>query len=462
MVFQGIRSRRKTKPAFENTMFSNQDLKTLIIPLFIEQVLAITVGIADSMMVSSVGEAAISGVSLVDMINVLIINIFAALATGGAVISAQLLGAQKREKACESAGQLLLVSLGISAFIMVLALVLRYQILRLFFGSIADDVMQSALTYFWISALSYPFIAVYNACAALFRSMGNSKVSMFTSVCMNGINIVGNAIFVFVFHMGVAGVALSTLISRVIAAVMMVILLSNPHHTIHLDFRRKLLPNLSMIKQILGIGIPNSLENSFFQLGRILVVSIISTFGTAQIAANAVANTIDSFGCISGQAVNLAIITVVGQCIGAQEYEQAKYYVKKLIKIAYVATICMNTALLTALPLILRVYGTLSQEAISLAAVLILIHNGCAMLLWPASFTMPNALRAANDVTFTMFIAIFSMSVFRILFSYVLGYWLGWGAIGVWIAMVMDWIFRSVCFIRRFYSGKWLKNKIAR
>ncbi len=444
-----------------NQMFSGRDLRMLIGPLLIEQLLSITVGMADSIMVSSAGEAAISGVSLVDMINVLIINIFAALATGGAVVSSQLLGAGKKERACKSAVQLLEISLSFSVVIMLFTLALRYQILRLFFGAIEDDVMQNALTYFWISSLSYPFIALYNSCAALFRSMGNSKVSMLTSAGMNVINIAGNAVFVYLFHMGAAGVATASLISRAAAAVVMLALLCRPRHDIHLELRAGLRPDFSMMKEILRIGIPNSLENSLFQLGRVMVVGIISVFGTVQIAANAVANTMDSFGCIPGQALNLAIITVVGRCIGAGEREQARFYTKKLVGITYLATICLNTLLLLFLPLILQVYGTLSAETIQLATLLIFIHNGCAMLLWPTAFTLPNALRAASDVRFTMVVAVFSMVAFRVLFSFVLGSWLGWGALGVWTAMIMDWVFRAGCFLWRYHSGKWLTQKAA-
>lgn len=452
---------RKNSAAPVDRMFSGRDLRTLIGPLLVEQLLSITVGMADSMMVSSAGEAAISGVSLVDMINVLIINIFAALATGGAVVSSQLLGAAKKDRACESAVQLLEISIAFSISIMIVTLVLRYQILRLFFGAIEDDVMQNALTYFWISSLSYPFIAIYNSCAALFRSMGNSKVSMLISAGMNVINIIGNAIFVYVFHMGAAGVATASLISRIVAAAVILVLLCRPGHDIYLDFRKNLRPDLPMVKEILRIGVPNSLENSLFQLGRVLVVGIISTFGTVQIAANAVANTMDSFGCIPGQALNLAIITVVGQCIGAGGREQARYYVKKLIGIAYLATICLNTTLLASLPLLLKVYGTLSPDTIELATVLIFIHNGCAMLLWPTAFTLPNALRAASDVRFTMVVAVFSMAAFRVMFSYILGSWLGWGALGVWIAMIIDWVFRAVSFLWRYRSGKWLYQRAA-
>ena len=442
----------------QNLIFSKKDLRKLIVPLIIEQILAVTVGMADVMMVSSAGEAAVSGVSLVDMINVLLINIFAALATGGAVVSSQFLGAKDRQKACQAAGQLLFISFVLSVLITAVILFLKTPLLRLLFGKIENDVMQASLTYLTISAISYPFIAVYNSCAALFRSMGNSKVSMYTSTGMNIINIAGNAIFVFGFHIGVAGVALSSLISRFFACFVMLFLLNNPLHEIHITLKERFRPSLSMIKNILYIGIPSALESSMFQLGRVLVVSIIAGFGTVQIAANAVANNLDAFGCIPGQAISLAMITVIGRCVGAGDYSQAKYYAKKLLKITYLIMISLNCVILLTMPLILKIYH-LSEATIQLASILVLIHNGCAMILWPLSFVLPNALRASNDVRFTMVISIFSMWTFRIVFSYILGQGLGWGAIGVWVAMILDWIFRVICFTVRFLSGKWQKYK---
>lgn len=440
-------------------MFTTKYLYKLIVPLIIEQILAVTVGIVDTIMISVAGEAAVSGVSLVDMINVLIINIFAALATGGAVISSQFLGQKNKNKACESAGQLLIITFIISISIMSIVLVFKNGLLRLFFGAIEDDVMNSAVIYLTISALSYPFLALYNSCAALFRSMGNSKVSMFTSVLMNGINVIGNAIFIFGFNMTVSGVALASLISRVIASIIMVILLCNQKNIIHLNLKSKFHFNKNVIFKILNIGVPNGIENSIFQLGRVLVVSIISGFGTIQIAANAVANNIDSMGVIPGQALNLAMITVIGQCVGAGDYKQAKYYTKKLLKVTYIIMAVLNIFILITLPFILSIYN-LSEETIKLATILIFIHDGSAIILWPLSFTLPNALRAANDVKFTMITSIFSMMVFRIGFSYLFAIYFGLGAIGVWIAMIIDWIFRVICFVTRFIRGKWQLNKI--
>ena len=434
-------------------MFDSKRLKKLIIPLIIEQILAVTVGMADIVMVSSTGEAAVSGVSLVDMINVLFMNLFAAMATGGAVITSQLIGHGDEDLACESAHQLQIIAVVVSVVIMLFSLIFCRGILSAVFA-VEGEVMDYASRYYYISAFSYPFLALYNANAALFRSMGNSKVSMYVALMMNIIHIGLNAVFVYIFKLSVTGVGISTLISRFSAAAVMLVLISNQSLQVHIIKGTKLHINKGMIKRILGIGIPNGLENSMFQFGRVIVVRFIAGFGTVQIAANAVANNIDSFGTIPGQAISLAMITVVGQCVGASNYDQARYYIKKLLKIAYAITIALNRALLLSLPLILKAYN-LSPETLRLATILIFIHNGCAMLIWPLSFSLPNALRASNDVRYTMVVAIFSMWMFRILFSYILGDIFGFGAIGVWIAMIMDWLFRSALFIGRYIGGKW-------
>lgn len=441
------------------TMFSKKQLQKLIFPLIVEQVLAITVGMVDTMMISYAGESAISGVSLVDMINVLLINIFAAVATGGAVVVSQYLGHGNRKNACRAAEQLITVSVVISTGLMLVSLLFRGQILRLLFGAVEADVMENAMIYFLISAFSFPFLGVFNAGAATYRSMGNSRISMQVSAGMNVFNAIGNAILIFGFQMGTAGAALSTLAARVLGAVVMMVLIMNRKNDVYVIFRNLFSWEKSMVHRILHIAIPNGVENGLFQLGRVLVVSIISQFGTAQIAANAVANNLDSMGCIAGQAMNLAMITVVGQCMGAGEKDQAVWYTKKLWKFTYKITAIVNSIILLSLPLILNIYS-LSPEARRFAFILVWIHDGCAILLWPTSFTMPNALRASGDVKFTMIVSVASMFIFRIGFSVILGIHLGLGAIGVWIAMVFDWLCRVSFYIWRFLSKKWLNFKV--
>lgn len=440
-------------------LFTNQQLLALLWPLIIEQALGVLVGMADTVMVSSVGEAAISGVSLVDMINQLIITVFGALATGGAVVTSQHLGAKRPEEAARSAGQLVGLSGILGMTVAVFCLVTRTAQLRLFFGTISEDVMQACLTYFTITALSFPFLALYNAGAAIFRSTGNSAVSMKVSVLVNAINFCGNALCVFVLRMGVAGVAVPTLVSRAVGAVIILSLAARRDYALCITPRTVTRLEGRTVKGILYIGIPSAFENSLFQLGRVLVVSMISLFGTVHISANAVANNLDAVGCIVGNAMGLAMITVVGRCVGAQDFEQTKYYTKKLLLWDYIAQGTVNLLVLLFLNRILGMY-TLSPETRALSWTLVMIHNGVAILLWPAGFVLPNALRAANDVRFTMLTSILSMIVWRMGLSWVLCVNMGMGAVGVWLAMVVDWICRVTCFVIRFASGAWQKSAV--
>lgn len=440
----------------ENRLFSKKDLRKLIIPLILEQTLAITVGMADTMMISSAGEAAVSGVSLVDMFNNLIISVLAALATGGAVVTSQCIGAGRREEACRSARQLVFTEAAITIGISVLVLLFHRQILGLFFGQIEADVMQNAIIYLIISVFSFPLLAVYDSCAALYRSMGNAQITLKISLLMNVINVVGNAIGVYVLKLGVAGVAIPSLVSRGVAGVVLFTLLHNPDNLVFLT-REKFKVDATIVKRILFIGIPSGIENGIFQLGRVLVVSIIAAFGTSQIAANGVANSLDSMGCIVGQAMSLAMITVIGRCVGAGEEGQVRYYTKKLLGETYFYTAVINSIILLLLPRILQIYG-LGEETTRLSYILVMIHDGMAIFLWPASFVLPNMLRACNDVKYTMVVSIFSMITFRIGFSYLFGVHMGWMAVGVWAAMVIDWVFRVLCFVGRYLAGTWRKK----
>ena len=436
-----------------NKLFSNKDLRKLIIPLVLEQALAITVGMADTMMISSVGEAAVSGVSLVDMFNMLIFSVLSALSTGGAVVVSQNIGARRIDEARKSAKQLLLTVSYFSTLLTAFIILFRSNLLNLFFGNIEPEVMDAALTYLTISAISFPFLGIYNSCAAIFRSMGKTSMTFKVSIIGNVINVIGNAICIFILHMGVAGVAIPSFLSRAVMGIILYVILKNPKYEIYFD-RNKFQVDFNIIKKILYIGIPSGIENGIFQLGRVMVVSIISGFGTTQIAANGVANSLDNIGSLVGQAMNLAMIAVIGRCVGADDEKQITYYMKKLLLITYAATAAINIPVLLNLKSILTIYG-LGVETTHLASILVIIHNGFAMVLWPMAFVFPNMLRACNDVQYPMMISIFSMFAFRVGFSYILGVQLGMGAIGVWIAMVIDWIFRITCFVGRYFHGDW-------
>lgn len=439
----------------QERLFSNKSLVKLIIPLIIEQGLTILVGMADSVMVSAVGEAAISGVSLVDMIAAVILVLFSALATGGAVITSQLLGAKNMEKARRSAGQLILMAAALGILIMVPCLIFSEELLMLCFGAIEADVKEAGLVYLRITALSFPFLALYNAGAAIFRSVGNSKVSMQVSMVMNVINVVGNAFCIFVLHWGVEGVAVPTLVSRLVAGVYMMVKVAKPDVALRPTRQGLTSIDHKMMGSILRIGVPSACENCFFSLGRLIVASMITLFGTTQVSANAVAGNIDRLGIIIGQAMGLAMVTVVGQCVGARDEKQVTYYAKKMLRWSYLMQGASNVLILIFMGQLVGFYGALSGETRELAMQLSTIHAGMAIVFWPVSFVLPNALRAANDVKYTMWVGIGSMLMCRIFGSWLLCVHFGWGAIGVWIAMVADWVCRTAFFVPRMVGGKW-------
>lgn len=438
----------------ERLLFDNKALRALILPLIIEQLLAVLVGMADSIMVASVGEAAVSGVSLVDNIMVLFINLFAALATGGAVIAGQYLGQKNEKQSCRAATQLVWFTTIMAVLIMALIYCGKWFILHVVFGQIDAEVMGHANTYLLIVTASVPFIALYNAGAAIFRIMGNSRVSMQVSMIMNVINVCGNAILIFGFHRGTEGVAIPTLVSRITAAVLIVVLLCRQNMPIHIDKSLRYRPQWTMIKRILGIGIPNGMENAMFQLGKIIVLSLVSTFGTYAIAANAVCNVVAGFQILPGMAINLAITAVIARCIGAGEHGQAEYYTKKLLKLVYISIWAINLIILALVPAILWAYN-LSDVTAQTARGIMYFHAASASLVWPVAFSLPATLRAAGDAKVTMVIALVTMWLFRIVFSYVLGGYFGLGVLGVWIAMVIDWVVRAICMALRYKSGKW-------
>lgn len=440
-------------------MFSNKALKKLILPLIIEQILIMAVGVDDTVMVSYAGEVAISGVGLVDMFNNLIITVLAAIDAGGAIIVSQYIGNKDRKNANKASSQLLTITIVIATVIMLGCLVFHRILLSTFFGAIEMDVMKAATTYFLISAISFPFLGVYNSAAALYRSMEKTRTTMYVSILMNIINVVGNYIGVFILHAGVAGVAVPTLISRIVAAIIMFALSLNSSNLVYVKIKNVFAWNQEMISRILKIAVPNGIENGLFTLGRVLVTSIVALFGTSQIAANSVAGSIDQIAVVVVNAINLGIVVVVGQCIGANDYEQAKYYIKKLMKISYIVTGIIGSAVILLLPWILNLYS-LSSEARNLTFILVIMHNIMATALHPTAFVLPNGLRAAGDVKFSMVVGIVSMILFRLGAAVLFGIIFNLGIIGVWIAMGSDWLCRSVCFVIRFIKGKWRQFKV--
>ncbi len=442
-------------------LFDNVALFRLILPLIVEQFLTIAVGMVDSVMVSSVGEAAVSAVSLVDTVNVLIVNLFAALATGGAVVAGQYLGRQDGERADKAGNQLLLFTGASAVVVMILVYLCRNLLLDVVFGHLEPDVRAYCSTYLMIVSASIPFVALYNSGAALFRVMGNSNVSMIVSVVMNTVNIAGNALLIYRLRMGVAGAAIPTLLSRILAAVLILAFLRRPAQQIRLripfDFRF----DRDMVMRILRLGVPSGLENSMFQLGKIVLLSLVATFGTASIAANAVGNSVCSFQSLAGMAMSMAMVAVISRCVGAGDEEQVRYYIRKLMVICYAVMLASNILILITLPLILQAYH-LSSETMEMARQVLLLHGSFCCLIWPLSFTLPNALRAANDVRFSMIVSIISMWLFRVLCGFVFATSLGMGMFGTWAAMIVDWVFRSAFFVHRIRTGGWKRTAFER
>ena len=443
-----------------NPLFTRQALVALLLPLIAEQALSVTIGLADTLMVSSVGEAAVSGVSLVDSFNTLMIQVMSALATGGAVVTSQYIGHREPKNAKAAAAQILFVLASFSLVVAAVVVVGRHAILRGIFGSIDADVMRYAETYFLLSALSYPFIGLYNAGAALFRAQGNSKISMLSSLVMNVINIGGNAVLIFGFGMGVLGAALASLVSRAVSCLVVLWLLQRPACPLRVDGLRALAPDGGLIRRILRVGIPAGIENGMFQIGKLSVSSLTSTLGTAAIAANAVANTATTFLNIPANAVGMAALTVVGQCLGAGEKEQAVYYSRRLLLTAYCGAWVMNlSAFLFANRFAISLFN-LSPEAQTMALQVMVWFNFVSLFFWPSSFTLPNILRAAGDARFTMAVSILSMWVFRVGFCYVMVLGFHGRLLSIWMGMFLDWVFRSLCFFVRFARGRWMEQSV--
>lgn len=441
-------------------MFSARDLSRLILPLVVEQILLVTVGMADTMMVSTVGEAAISAISLVDSINLLLINVFSALGTGGAIVTAQYLGREDDEKASQAAKQLLYVILAASTAVMAVCLAANRPILRALFGAVEPEVMEGSRLYFYITALSYPFIGIYNGGAAVFRAMGNSKVSMLCSALMNLINIGGNAIFIYGMGAGVEGAAVATLLSRAAAALVILWLLCKGRGRVQLNRLLKPEYDREMVRGILRVGVPGGLENGMFQVGKILVQGLVASFGTAVIAANALANNIVVIPHVSGNAVGLALVTVVGQCVGAGEFDQAGKYMRNLTGLVYLTMGSLEVFLGLTAEFWVSIFR-LPAETSAITVELILSFVIFAIPFWPASFALPNGLRAAGDVRFTMLVSSVSMWIFRIGFSFFLcSPAVGMGIMGVWVAMYIDWIARCAAFVWRFLSGRWKGRQV--
>lgn len=442
-----------------NHMFSNQDLKKLIIPLFLEQLLMAFVGIADVFVIGFVGEAAVSGVSLVNSFNTIFLNLFTALAAGGAVVISQYIGKKDKESAGASASQLLMASILLSVVIALFVLLTNASLMRLIFGKVEADVMKACVTYLRISAYSYPALAIYNAGAALYRSFGKTSTTMYISIIANVINVVGNCIGVFLLHAGIIGVAIPSLVSRIFSAVVITILCFDQKNPVSYLKSWILKIDTNLQKKILGIAVPNGIESGIFQFVKVALSSVVALFGTYQIAANGVAQSIWSMAALVCVTMGPVFITVIGQCMGAGDVIQAEYYFKKLLKITVIFAIIWNGIIFVITPFMMSFYA-LELQTKQLTILLVLIHNIFNAIAFPFADPLGKGLRATGDVKFTTAVSLFTTIVVRLVFSIIFGIWLHMGVIGIAFAMCLDWSSRGVIFWWRFKQGKWKSLKV--
>ena len=440
--------------------WNNRALFRLLWPLVIEQILAVSMGTADTMMISSAGEHLMSGVNIIVNINQLLIIAFIAMSTGGAVVCSQYIGRHDYDNSRLASKQLVYIVTFISIIITVFSLIFRSPVISLFYGALDANVMEAAMIYFFLSALSYPLLGFYNACAALMRSAGNSKTPMYVSILVNILHIGGNFIFLYVFDLGIIGLGLSSLISRTVAAIILVRkLVREKESPVSLSgiLSFTIIPN--MAKRIFSIGIPATLEQSMFQFGRLFTQRIFPIFGTSIIAANAVAGTINSFAFMLGNAFIVALMTVVGQCIGAGDYNAAKLQTKKLVRYTWLSVFFVSVMIFSFRGNMISLFN-LSPDAVIAADNFVMVISVFMAFFWSFSFAPPAALRAAGYAKFVMVIGILSMWIIRVVLAYVLTFYFGLGPIGVWIAQGMDFVFRSAAFAIRWRSGRWQKIKV--
>ena len=440
-------------------IFTNKKLRSLLVPVIFEQVLNSLMGTVDTMMVSNVGSAAISAVSLVDSINVLVIQAFSALAAGGAIICSQYIGQKNHEMANKSARQVLFIITAISAAVTALCLAFRMPLLQLIFGKVEADVMTASRTYFFYTALSFPFIALYDAGASIFRSQGNTRGPMVVSVISNVINIGGNAVLIWVFHMGVAGAAIATLASRVFCAVVVLWQLRLDRQPIVVKDYIQIRPDGKMISRILALGIPSGVENSIFQLGKLAIQSSVSTLGTVAIAAQAMTNILENLNGIAAIGVGIGLMTVVGQCLGAGRKDEAVYYIKKLCVLAEIIIIA-SCLLVFALTIPITKLGGMEPESARMCFHMVSWITIVKPLVWVMGFIPAYGLRAAGDVKFSMVTSCITMWAFRFCLCVYLIRFQGFGPMAVWIGMFTDWSIRGIIFGIRFHSRKWLNHKV--
>ncbi len=441
-------------------LFSNRALVALTIPVILDALLSIIMGAVDSVMVSTAGESAVSAVSLVDAINIVFISFYAALSTGGSVVTSQYIGSREIDKAKICIRQILYAGLIVSVFFSVLLISLNEQTLTLVYGNLDQDVFDQAKTYFWITALGFPFSVIGTISTATLRAMARNKESVTISMTMNLVNIAGNAILIYGFNMGVAGAAIATTFGRFVFAVMGLISVHRKSLPVRYEKLWRFDFHWDIMKRVLRMGLSNGTENALFNIGRVLVSSLVSSFGTVYIAAHSVANTIGNIGWTITGSFGTVLLTVVGQCIGADETEQAKQYSKKLLSASTVVMLVIFSLVFLLRNQLVRLFDfapeTLQVCAYYVGAASVLTVLACYSL----AFTPVMGFRAAGDIRYAMTLSISTMFIFRVGLSYLLCKVFGMGLMGVWLGMAVDWACRSILNSIHFHSGKWLHKKV--
>lgn len=440
-------------------MFSNTDLRKILVPVAIEQFLTSMMGTADTMMVSNVGSAAISAASLVDSLNILVIQAFSALSAGGAIICSHYIGGKNKEEANRSARQVLFIVTLLSTILMVVCLIGNEALLRLIFGQVEDSVMSAAKIYFFYTAISFPFIGIYDAGASIFRAQGNTRCPMTISVISNILNVAGNAVLIWSFHMGIAGAAIATLGSRIFCAVTVMYFLRKPKNMIVIRDYLKIRPDLKLVKKVLKIGVPSGIENGMFQFGKLAIQSTVSTLGTAAIAAQAMTNILENLNGVAAMGIGIGLMTIVGQCMGAGRKDEAVYYIKKVTFIAEIVVI-ISCLLVFAAVRPVTILGGMEAESAALCIFMVTWITIVKPIVWTLSFIPAYGMRGAGDVKFSMLTACASMWLCRVVLCVVLIRFFGFGPMAVWIGMFADWTIRAVVFTVRFFSGKWAEIKV--
>ena len=440
-------------------IFTNKMLMSLFIPVLIEQIMTVAIGIADTVMVSHVGETAVAGISFITTFNTSIKVLMSGLSAGGSIILSQYIGKGDYRSGKKALKMSFYSIISLALLASIILYIYKELILSMIVGAVELEVMENARIYFTMSTYSFPFFAIYYIASASYRAMGSTRITMIFSSIMMLLNLTIKAILIYVINLGVLGVGISTLVSTAFVSIIMLIMICNKKNMIYIE--KIFAPNLDfkMIKRIYALGIPTSIENGIFQIGILLTQRIVAVFGTIAIAADAIAKSLIPASNIICACFSIVIVTVVGQCMGAGKIDQAVIYTKHLLKISYIISLFINIICILLNKFFVGIFD-LSYEVSVLASNIFYIFCIGTIFLYPVSFVLPNALRATGDTKFTMVVSILSMFIARIGLALMSGKHLSMGLYGVWIAMQIDWIVRSTIFSFRYKQGKWKNFKV--